>query len=348
LAETITHIVFLTPGFAESEKDSTTIPALQVYLKSLSESLSQTRLTVISFQFPFVAEKYVWNGISVFPLNGRNKKYKKLIVWNKAKALLRNINKKTPIDFVHSFWLGECSFIAEKFAKRNGIKHLITAMGQDVLKPNRYAKLLLKSNSKIITLSNNHCSDLKQNFNLDSQIIPWGIATYQFPERQKITIDILGVGSLNTVKNYVVFVEAVSAIIKLFPKVRVEIIGEGHKYNELQKVIQHKGLEENITLLGKLSREQVLLKMAKAKILLHTSNYESFGYVFLEALYSGMHIVSFDVGTAQNSMRWHVYKNKKELFEGLLKTMFLEEKTERELLCSIEDTVFKYAENYNA
>lgn len=348
MTNSITHIVFLTPGFAESEKDSTTIPALQIYLKSLSDSLPGVQLTVISFQFPFNHEKYIWNGISIFPLNGRNKKYKKIFIWQKAKTLLKSIHQKTPIDYVHSFWLGECSFIGEKFAKRNGIKHLITAMGQDVLKPNRYAKPLLKSDSKIITLSNNHRNDLKQNFDLNSHIIPWGLATNEFPERQKITIDILGVGSLNAVKNYAVFIEVISALIDVFPKLKVEIIGEGEKYYTLRKVIETEGLEKNITLIGKLPREQVLLKMAKAKILLHTSEYESFGYVFLEALYSGMHIISFDVGSAQNSSRWHVCENNKELFDMLLKTMSLAENTERELIYRIEETIFKYTEIYNA
>ena len=56
------HIVFLTPGFAESEKDSTTIPALQVYLKNLKKKLPKTKMTIITFQFPFINKVYdsIW------------------------------------------------------------------------------------------------------------------------------------------------------------------------------------------------------------------------------------------------------------------------------------------------
>ena len=341
------HIVLLTPGFPENEKDTTAIPALQVYVKALKELQPDFDIQIITFQYPFTSKNYHWNGIPVFPLNGRNKKYKKILVWQKAKSLLKRVHQKTPIDCIHSFWLGECSFIGEKFAKRNGIKHLITSMGQDVLKPNRYVKSLLKHGSQTITLSNIHSKFLKQNYNIDSQIIPWGIAIKEFPEIQKTTIDVLGVGSLNTVKNYIVFIEIISTLIPWFPKLRVEIIGEGKEYMKLLKIIQEKGLEKNIVLLGILPRDKVLLKMSTANILLHTSNYESFGYVFLEALYSGMHIISFNVGTAQNSLKWHVCKNNKEIFDWLLKTMSFEEKTKRQLLYSIENTVFKYTEIYN-
>ena len=78
------HIVFLTPGFAESDKDSTTIPALQVYLKSLRKTLPDTKMTLLAFQFPFSKTIYDWHGIEVILLNGKNKRIKKLWVWRKA------------------------------------------------------------------------------------------------------------------------------------------------------------------------------------------------------------------------------------------------------------------------
>ncbi len=112
------HIVFITPGFTESENDSTTIPALQVYLKNLSHSLTDTKLTLIAFQFPYTKQSYFWNGIEIIPLNGKNRRFRKPFIWNIALRLLKRIHQKHPICNIHSFWIGECAMIGEKFAKK--------------------------------------------------------------------------------------------------------------------------------------------------------------------------------------------------------------------------------------
>ncbi len=341
------HIVFLTPGFAESEKDSVTIPALQVYLKTLQISLPNTVMTILSFQFPFSYEIYKWHGIKVVPLNGKNHGFKKLWIWHKAYKTLKDLHKNQPISCLHSFWIGECSFIGEKFTKKHNIKHLITAMGQDVLKPNKYIKSIYKSDSKIITLSKRHSKLLKQNFDINSLIIPWGIAKQEFPEIQEKPIDILGVGSLNEIKNYALFVKVIKKLSQKLDSLKVELIGDGHLNREIENEISEKNLQDTIKLTGKLSRKLVLDKMSKAKILLHTSCYESFGYVFLEAFFSGMHIVSFDVGIAQKSERWKICENIDDMQDSLIKLLQYENKMERKLLFNIDNTVLAYSKIYN-
>jgi len=112
------HIVFLTPGFAESETDSTTIPALQVFLKNIRKAVPNSEMRLIAFQFPFKKKKYDWNGIQIVPLNGRNNTFKKPFVWWKALKLLKKIHKESPIDCIQSFWIGECSHIGNKFSNK--------------------------------------------------------------------------------------------------------------------------------------------------------------------------------------------------------------------------------------
>jgi 1,2-diacylglycerol 3-alpha-glucosyltransferase len=304
------HIVFLTPGFAESEDDSTTIPALQVFLKSLRKALPNAKLTLLTFQFPFTKKKYDWHGIEVIPLNGQNKRLKKLWTWKKALKRLHKLHKAQKIDAIHSFWIGECSQVGERFSKKYNINHIVTVMGQDATIGNSYAKNLIDSNAKMVTLSANHQTDLLKTYNLKSTIIPWHLDVAEFPALQENTIDILGVGSLNAIKNYSEFIEIISAIAKTHKNLNVAIIGDGVLRNELQLKIQNLGLENTITLLGKLPRTEVLEKMSQAKIFLHTSDYESFGFVFLEALYSGMQLVSYDVGLTKASEVWKVGNDK--------------------------------------
>lgn len=306
------HIVFLTPGFAVSEEDSTTIPALQIYLKAFVKEKPEIKVTLISFQFPFTNKAYNWNGINIIPLNGRNSKLKRLFIWRNATAVLNEIHSKKPITTIHSFWIGECSFIGEKFAVKNKLKHVITAMGQDVIK-NKYIWFLKSQKSKIITLSENQNAVLATNYNLKSQIIPWFIDEKSFPDVENKKIDILGVGSLNRIKNYPSFIEVIRELVKIIPEIRVEIIGEGTEYFKIKKLIENYQLQNTIKLVGQLPRMEVLQKMSQSKILLHTSKYESFGFVFPEALYSGMNIISYNVGSAKKSKKWLVCKNHNEM-----------------------------------
>ena len=343
------HIVFLTPGFAKSENDSTTIPALQVFLKLLKKRLPNAKLTVVTLQYPHIKEPYKWNTINVFPLNGQSKRLKKLLTWRKAISILEKLNNSQKIDALHSFWIGECSRIGEKFAIKHDINHVITVMGQDAIKSNIHAKRLLNSEAKLITLCKNHSNDLKKTYGLDSIIIPWHINITEFPDLKENNIDILGVGSLNTVKNYEGFIEIISSITKIHKNLNVTIIGDGVLRSKLEKKIKNLGLENTITLLGELPRTEVLNKMAQSKILLHTSHYESFGFVFLEALYSGMQVISYDVGLAKTSQQWTVGKNQLELTQACKKTLSPSNRAKKRITLSSELTsINAYTSLYNA
>ena len=349
MIEQLSHIVFLTPGFPENEEDSVTIPAFQVYLKTLKKALPNTKMTVLTFQFPFEEKSYQWNHMEVIPLNGKNNQFKKPFVWNKALKTLKRLHQKNPITNLHSFWIGECSLVGQKFALRANVKHIVTAMGQDVVLKNFYVKFLNIKKTKIITLSKNHHDLLLKNHTLNSQIIPWFIDPENFPELQKSEINILGIGSLNNVKNYPTFINIIGALVKEYPKLKVEIIGSGVEKNNILKNITQLKLEKTISLLGKLPRKEVLKKMVKSDILLHTSIYESFGYVFLEGLYSGMKIVSFDVGVAKEIAEWKVCKSTDEMIVSI-NTFLNNNKAikKRVLLNNYQDTINLYLKLYNA
>ena len=344
----IQHIIVLTPGFPESEEDSTTIPALQVYLKALVAFAPHLKITIISFQYPFTKQKYNWNGIPVIPLNGKNSKFKKILIWQKAYFLLKEVHLQHPITAIHSFWIGECSFIGDRFSKKHSINHIITAMGQDVLKKNKYACLFKKSKSNIISLSHNHHNELLANHKLNSQIIPWFLDEKSFPNLKENNIDILGVGSLTALKNYTLFVEIIKKLVEIKPDIKVEIIGNGTEYTKINQLIETYNLKKNIQLLGELPRKNVLEKMSISNILLHTSNYESFGFVFLEALYSGMKVVSLDVGFSTAIPEWKIGDSKESLIINSLS--FLDQKTkakQRNLLFNRESILIDYLTLYN-
>ena len=340
------HIVVLTPGFSENEEDSTTIPALQIFVKALKELNPHFDIKIITFQYPFTTETYDWYGIKVFPLNGQNKKLKKITVWNKAKKLLNRIHKEKPFDVIHSFWIGECAYIGDRFSIKHKIKHITTAMGQDVYN-NYYNRFLISKRNVLVSLSKNQKDLLLKNTGRKSIIIPWGINPENFPKPQEKTIDILGVGSLNKIKNYSLFIQIIAKLKSNFNDLKVEIIGEGNLKHQLLHEIKEKKLEDIIQIKGELPRLEVLEKMAKSKVLLHTSSYESFGMVFLEALQSNMNIVSFEVGFSENAKNWKVCTTKNEMITALKQILKTNIETNYSNPYLINETVAKYIAIYN-
>jgi glycosyltransferase involved in cell wall biosynthesis len=296
------HILILTPGFPANERDTTCIPALQSLVLTLHRMYGKSILIqVVSFQYPFTSGAYTWNGIECWSAGGRNTKFPdRWNTWLRVLNFVRKLDRKQKIDVVHSFWLTECTLTGSWIARISGARQLAHIMGRDVLPSNRYMKYFSPNKATIIANSPFTAASLKESFRLNADhIIPFGLNPADFTgitHSEKRSIDILGVGSLNSIKNYRLFVDLFFRIARDHPGISGMIIGDGPLRSELEKQISACGLQISLSLAGFMDRRQVLKQMADSKILLHTSGYESAGYVFLEALYSGMKVVAFETG----------------------------------------------------
>ena len=67
-------------------------------------------------------------------------------------------------------------------------------------------------------------------------------------------------------------------------------------------------MDKIITLAGEVSHPELLRMLQRSRIFLHTSNYEGFGIVCLEALYAGAQVVSF-VRVMKTDIGIHVAKD---------------------------------------
>ncbi|MEL6823007.1 MAG: glycosyltransferase, partial [Calditrichota bacterium] len=168
---------------------------------------------------------------------------------------------------------------------------------------------------------------------------PIGIDRHDFPKRKlSRAIDVVGVGALTKLKNYSLFLDLIGELKEDLPDIRSVIIGSGPEQKQLESLILKYGLEANVRLTGHLDRSGVLQHMANSRILLHTSSYESQGYVFNEALYSGMSVVCFPVGNAA-SAKTHLCKTRREMLQALRNLLKSPCDTNPIMLQSIEETV---------
>ena len=341
------HILFLTPGFPADENDFFCIPPLQEFLVKFRSIFPSSKISVISFQYPYHNKQYLWNDININPLGGKNKTYKKLFLWLKAIRQAKYINQLDKVDVIHSLWLGECAMIGNILVKRFNCVHICTLMGQDVKKSNRYLRLQKNNRLKIVALSKNQADQYLQITNRKADdIIHWGVDDQPESIFER-DIDLLAAGSLIPLKNYSLFVKLVYEITKINPDIKCKLVGTGPESAILKSMAKKKGIEKNIEFTGLLSRTEIFKLMKRSKILVHPSKFEGSGFVFAEALANGMNIVSFNVGYARNNPKWFIAKDEKDFIILTQKLLSGKLNFEPFNIFPLSDTVSKYNGLYN-
>jgi len=115
----------------------------------------------------------------------------------------------------------------------------------------------------------------------------------QYPQFETI---ILMVSRLEKEKNIPLALSVFKKVVENYPKTGLVIIGEGSQLRMLKKHTRKHSLEDNVVFEG--NNNDVFSFFKTADIFLHTSNYEGYGMVFIEAAASDCLIVTTDVGIA--------------------------------------------------
>ena len=308
--------VILIPGFAANEADSTCLPSQQLFVKMLKEKYPALNVVVIAFQYPFITREYDLYNCRVISLGGKGRsKFFRLLLWRKAWASLKRLNTENNVIGLLSFWCGECALIGKRFGGKFNIKHYCWIQGQDAKNENKYVSRIKPAANELIALSDFIQREFEKNHGIRPQwLITPGIDPRQFPG-EVITkdIDLLAAGSLIPLKQYDVFVEIINSLRQEMPGIGVMLCGKGPEENRLKELIANYSLQKNIIMPGELVHSQLLQQMKRARIFLHTSNYEGFGVVCIEALYAGAHVISFCKPMNEAILHWHIVATKEAM-----------------------------------
>ncbi|HVW99222.1 MAG TPA: glycosyltransferase family 4 protein [Candidatus Babeliaceae bacterium] len=311
-------LIILTPGFPANEDETTCLPFLQTHIHALNKEYPEIKILVITFQYPYIKETYQWHGNEVICFGGREqRRLKRIQLWLKAYSQLKSLRRTRNIIGLLSLWCTECALIGSIFARRNNIPHFNWLCGQDAKKSNKYVRLIKPEADELISMSDFLRREFHKNHGVyPAHIIPIGIDPAEFPQvRFERNIDIIGAGSLIPLKQYDIFIEVINELQIGIPSVSAILCGEGTEQPRLEKQINDLGAQNNISLFGAIPHTGVLQLMQQARIFLHTSNYEGFGTVCLEALYAGAHVVSFTRPMDNTIPHWHHVSNKKEMIK---------------------------------
>jgi len=212
--------------------------------------------------------------------------------------------------------------VGKKFSGKYNLKHKIWILGQDAKSENNYVQRIKPGGDELIAMSEFLQQSFLQNHNIKPKYIienAIDIDLYNISEGSR-TIDILGVGSLIPLKQYDLFIRIVQ---KVNEKINVGsiICGKGPEESNLQALILEQGLSKIIELKGEQQHSEVLKLMQASKIFLHTSSYEGFSSVCLEALYSGAHVISFCRPFTTVVEHWHFVDTENEMIQKVIEIL---------------------------
>lgn len=309
-------LIILSPGFAADEADTTCLPAQQVFIRAVQKNYPVLNIIVLAFQYPFVAFEYKWNNIQVISFGGHNKtKLHRLMLWYKVWKRLKQLRGENNVTGLLSFWVSECAVVGKYFGKKYNIKHYSWITGQDAKPGNALVKLVRPKATEVFAMSYFLSQQFYKNYGIKPfMVIPNGIDTELFSAGfKKRNIDVMAAGSLIPLKQYDVFVEVLKLIEEELPQLTATLCGKGPEEQRLRKEIDELHLSKNLILTGEKQHEEVLALMQQSKIFLHTSNYEGFSTVCLEALYAGAHVISFFKPMEQDIKHWHIVPDKEAM-----------------------------------
>jgi glycosyltransferase involved in cell wall biosynthesis len=97
-------------------------------------------------------------------------------------------------------------------------------------------------------------------------------------------------------KNHKLLFEAIKMVKEKKHKVKLRVGGDGPLMDELKSLAKESGIEENVQLLGGLTRMQVKQELDKCHAFVLASFYETFGVVLIESLACGRPVIATDSG----------------------------------------------------
>ncbi len=170
----------------------------------------------------------------------------------------------------------------------------------DFFEKRHLVKRYLKSNNKFISISDDTTSyfesvlpcQLRKNiFPLDNAIV---VKNYQSSgaERDIKTIRIVNVGRFTTQKNQQLLVDIARVLVHRGHTIEVVLLGKGEEHDNVKAKVERNNLSRVISLPG--AKGNMPEYYAAANVYVHVCKHEPFGLVLLEAMASGLPVVSLD------------------------------------------------------
>lgn len=237
-----------------------------------------------------------------------------LKAWWYSRQLVRS--SAAPFEVTLAFFGVPCGFLAMLLKYEFRLPYVVSLRGSDVpgysrkyiwLYPllKQIIRFVWKRSAAIVPNSQGLLQLAKQT---DPQqaftIIENGVDTKHFvPDLIKRPADTFivtpGASRVTERKGLHYLVEAIARLAPKYPELRLKVMGDGNARPSLESLVKERGLEEKVQFLGRIPREATKDYYQEASLFVLPSLNEGMSNAMLEALASGLPIISTPTGGAE-------------------------------------------------
>jgi glycosyltransferase involved in cell wall biosynthesis len=280
------------------------------------------QITVITSQYDSLPEEESSGNIDIFrvPVLWRTKQdvgsLPSLLSYvpsciQKANRILQ----KKRFDIINTHFAVPSGPAGYYLSKKNGIPNVLTIYGGDIYDPTKFlsphktpvlkntVRKMLEAADHIISDSSDIKGHAKKLYGIEKEItvIPPGVRPFKGGEKSRkelglpeYKIILVTLGRLVARKNNTELIEVMKDVCQ-DSDCHLLIMGDGPERSILERKIAESELRDRVTLTGRVGEEKFQI-MSAADIYVSTAIHEGFGLVFLEAMESGLPVISYNNG----------------------------------------------------
>jgi len=159
--------------------------------------------------------------------------------------------------------------------------------------------LVYKCATDIFVNSNAMLEDARKVYNISTHkmhIIPNAVKLPDISFTEKNEKQLVYVGRLHWSKGVDILIKAMSRSNLIYQSWKLYIIGGGEEEKKLRQLIEELGLNNNVELIGKVSKKEVLEYFKKSQFSVVPSIEEAFGYTVIESMSVGTPVIGSNTG----------------------------------------------------
>lgn len=254
-------------------------------------------------------ERHLIDGVNVYVLNIPGGRLPKAILHKVTslglgilyKLILKELGKP---DVLHAHFT-VLGYVAAKLKQQINVPLVITEHSSLINAPViekqlvKIATVAYEQADAVVAVSPALANAINNKLNIKALYVPNIVDTDLFSYTKKgasNTFDFVSIGNLNYGKRMDLTIEAFYSAFRDFPEVTLTIFGEGDERYKLECIIKKYSLENRVKLMGMCSRTIIKEKLKNSDCFVLASRSETFGVAYIEALASGVPVISTKCG----------------------------------------------------
>lgn len=239
------------------------------------------------------------NNIDIIFLNKKIGVDLKIIV-----QLIKLLKKENP-DILHTH-LYVMSYVlpASIFCNIRSVVHTVHSVANKELR--KSVRIIMHIAYKVfgvipVAISNHIKQTVYDEYGIEKEKIRCiynGVDTLKFQRKKQIEntniLEFVHIGRFNTVKNHKLLIESFALALNEINNIKLKLVGDGELRKEIEELVESLKIKDKVTFRG--IRKEIPNELKDADIFILTSNWEGIPLSIIEAMASGLSIISTKAG----------------------------------------------------